>query len=179
MKRFTGIGCLRVLALLVCHTGTFAQPQLVATRVSESIRLDGRLDELAWKSAQSVVLTQQSPRPGAPTPYQTTVKVVVFRDTVFFGFECVDPEPNRIAIHTMQRDGDFEGDDSVSLVLDTYGDRRTGYFFQVNAAGARADGMIASAENPSFDWDGLWDARTARTPSGWSAEIGIPVVSTR
>jgi hypothetical protein len=29
------------------------------------------------------------------------------------------------------------GDDTVSIVVDTYGDRRTGYFFQINSAGAR------------------------------------------
>ena len=31
----------------------------------------------------------------------------------------------------MQRDGDMTGDDTVSIVLDTYGDRRTGYFFRL------------------------------------------------
>jgi hypothetical protein len=49
---------------------------------------------------------------------------------------CEDPEPARIAIHTMARDGRVVGDDSVAIVLDTYGDRRTGYFFRSNAAGS-------------------------------------------
>src|SRR5262249_41743469 len=66
------------------------------------------------------------------------------------------------------------GDDTVAVVLDTYGDRRTGYFFQINAAGARNDGLISKAEDVSLDWDGVWDARTQRTSSGWSAEIVIP-----
>jgi hypothetical protein len=35
----------------------------------------------------------------------------------------------RIAI---RRDGDMPGDDTLSIVLDTYRDRRTGYFFQIN-----------------------------------------------
>jgi len=42
----------------------------------------------------------------------------------------------------MRRDGDMADDDTVSIVLDTYGDRRTGYFFQINAAGARVDGFL-------------------------------------
>jgi hypothetical protein len=59
-------------------------------------------------------------------------------------------------------------------VLDTYGDRRTGYFFQINAAGTRVDGLISNPESASLDWDGIWDARTARSSDGWSAEIVIP-----
>jgi len=119
-------------------------------------------------------LVQQAPKPGQPTPYETEVRVVVTSDRIYFGFTCKDPDPRRIAIHTMRRDGDMTGDDTVSIVLDTYGDRRTGYFFQINAAGARVDGLISRSESVSLDWDGIWDARTARTPKGWSAEIVIP-----
>jgi hypothetical protein len=49
----------------------------------------------------------------------------------------------------MRRDGDQSGDDTVSIVLDTYGDHRTGYFFQINAAGARVDGLIDDPQNIS------------------------------
>ena len=138
------------------------------------IELDGRLDEPAWKDAGLVELVQQSPRPGEPTLFKTEVRVLIIRDTLYFGFLCHDPEPDKIAIHTMGRDVDDPGDDTVTIVLDTYGDKRTGYFFRINAAGARADGLIADPEHPSLDWDGVWDARTARIPNGWSAEIEIP-----
>jgi hypothetical protein len=38
----------------------------------------------------------------------------------------------------MRRDGDMADDDTVSIVLDTYGDRR----IQINAVGARVDGFL-------------------------------------
>ncbi len=145
-----------------------------ARQPSGRIQLDGRLDEPAWQNATVVELVQQSPRPGLPIPYKTEVRILVTGEDLYFGFLCTDPEPNKIAIHTMQRDGNVRGDDSVTIVLDTYGDKRTGYFFQVNAGGARVDGLIDGPEHPSFDWDGIWDARTARTKTGWSAEIVIP-----
>ncbi len=148
---------------------------IAATQSRDPIQLDGRLDEPAWTGANVVAeLTQQSPRPGERSPYRTTVRVVLAGDKLYFGFDCTDPDPHRIAIHTMQRDGNFQGDDTVAVVLDTYGDRRTGYYFQINAAGARTDGLISSTDTPSLDWDGIWDARTARTANGWSAEIVIP-----
>ncbi len=137
--------------------------------------MDGRLDEPAWHDAGiAAELVQQSPHPGQPTPYQTVVRILVLQDALYIGFECADPEPGKIAIHTMERDGFVLGDDTVSVVLDTYGDRRTGYLFQVNAGGARIDGLISGPEEPSLDWDGIWDARTARSDNGWSAEIEIP-----
>jgi len=149
-------------------------------RPSASIALDGRLDEPIWREAQPVTLTQQSPKPGAPTPYETSVRIVVADDRIYFGFECKDPYPKSLAIHsmrrdeTMGRDGATLTDDTVSIVLDTYGDRRTGYFFQINAGGTRTDGLISDPQSASLDWDGIWDARTARTADGWSAEIVIP-----
>jgi hypothetical protein len=146
----------------------------ITLRSSVSITLDGRLDEPAWREAPVLKLAQQSPKPGRPTPYETEVRILLTADRLYLGFTCKDPDPGRIAVHTMQRDGDMTGDDTVSIVLDTYDDRRTGYFFQINAAGARADGLISSAESASLDWDGIWDARTARTPDGWSAEVVIP-----
>lgn len=140
-----------------------------------AITLDGRLDEAFWKTAPAIELTQQDPRPGEDTPYHTTVRVAVTEQTIYFAFECFDPEPGRIAIHTMNRDGEFDGDDSVGIVLDTYRDGRTGYYFRVNASGARLDGLIAGLEEPSLDWDGLWDARVARTANGWTVEMELPV----
>ena len=153
---------------------------LVAGNLNGTIRLDGVLDELAWRDAGMLAeLVQQAPKPGEATPYKTTVRVLITSDHLYFGFECIDPDPSKIAIHTMQRDGDVQGDDTVAIVLDTYGDRRTGYFFRVNAAGARVDGLIAGPEDPKLDWDGIWDARTARFAWGWSAEIAVPSRSPR
>jgi hypothetical protein len=152
-----------------------AASTITATRSSGSIKLDGRLDEEAWReSGIEVELTQQSPKPGEPSPYKTTVRVLVTEDALYFGFECVDPEPSKISTHTMKRDGDLSGDDTVAIVLDPYGDRRTGYYFRINSAGARVDGLISGLRDPKLDWDGIWDAATARSEEGWSAEIVIP-----
>src|SRR5690242_8256872 len=106
-----------------------------ATRSLDSIKLDGKLDEAVWRDARAVAeLIQQSPRPGQETPYRTRVHVLNQGNRLYFGFDCTDPKPGAIAVHTMQRDGDVSGDDTVAIVLDSYGDRRTGYFFRVNAA---------------------------------------------
>ncbi|MDQ6893963.1 MAG: hypothetical protein M3167_14925 [Acidobacteriota bacterium] len=97
------------------------------------IRIDGVLDEPAWSAAGVIPdLLQQAPRPGEPTPYRTEVRILADPGAIYVAITCADPEPGRIAVHTLQRDGDMTGDDSVALVFDTFKDRRA-YLFRVNA----------------------------------------------
>src|SRR5215813_4858636 len=73
-------------------------------RNPSSIVLDGRLDESEWRDAPVLRLVQQSPKPGVATPYETEVRIVVSGDRIFFGFDCKDPHPNGLSIHSMRRD---------------------------------------------------------------------------
>ncbi len=171
-----------ILAAVILAASTLDAPLSVvrATHATSAIRIDGRLDEEAWKGAGLIEdLTQQSPVSGGVHPFRTEVRFLLDGDTLYVGFLCRDPEPSRIALHTMQRDGNMDGDDSVAVLLDTFGDRRNGYLFRVNAAGARLDGLISGPETFSTDWDGLWDAAATRTPEGWSVEIALPAATLR
>jgi hypothetical protein len=139
------------------------------------IRIDGRLDDPGWSAAGVIAdLVQQSPVPGGPTPYQTEVRLLTDGATLFVGVRARDPDPALIAIHTMQKDAELEGDDTVTLVFDTFGDHRTGYYFRINAAGARYDGLIVDHETVSPDWDGIWEAAVAVDQDGWTLEVAIP-----
>jgi hypothetical protein len=64
------------------------------------------------------------------------------------------------------------------VVLGPFGDGRSGYVFAVNPTGARYDSIVSpGGESDNPDWDGIWEAATARLPTGWSAEIRIPVLT--
>jgi uncharacterized protein DUF5916 len=172
--------CVVTAALADAPPERAIEPTVAAGQTSSEIRLDGVLDEAAWAQAGVIAdLIQQSPLPGEPTPFHTEVRVLAGERMLYLGITCTDPEPDRIALHTMQRDGDFSGDDSVAFVLDPFGDRVNGYLFRINAAGARQDGLISGSPEVSLDWDGIWDARTQRTASGWTAEIALPSITLR
>jgi uncharacterized protein DUF5916 len=157
-----------------------ARPAVTLGRAKGPIRLDGQLDEADWQAAGFIAdLTQQSPSPGAATPYRTEVRLLTDGATLFVGIRCFDPDPGLIATHTMLRDADLSADDAVGIVLDTFGDHRTGYILQVNAAGARYDGLIATGEDVSADWDGIWEARVGRDAAGWTVEVAIPAATLR
>ncbi|MGH8167283.1 MAG: carbohydrate binding family 9 domain-containing protein, partial [Woeseiaceae bacterium] len=171
--------CLAVALVLSAATPAIGESPSVAAATgvpAGAVTLDGRLDEGAWREAEVIVLTQQEPRPGAPTPFVTEVRVLADVQHLYFGFANSDPVPGSVAVHTLQRDDDQEADDHVTVVLDTFGARRLGYWFQVNAGGARADGLNVN-DNTDDNWNGIWDAAVERTSSGWTAEIEISTQS--
>ena len=145
-----------------------------------SIVVDGKLDEPAWQHAGVIEdLTQQSPHPGQPTPYHTKVMVLRDHHFLYIGLRCEDPDISKAVSHTLIRDGNQGSDDSVLFVLDTFGTKRFAYIFQVNSAGAMADGLLAptpainSNNGVDYNWDGVWQAAVVQDEHGWTAEIAI------
>src|SRR5690606_4714573 len=55
-----------------------------------------------------------------------------------------------------------------------YHDRRSGYYFGVNAAGTLFDGTLFNDGNDDDTWDGVWTGRVAHDAEGWTAELKIP-----
>jgi hypothetical protein len=151
-----------------------ASPVVTAMPISSVPSADDVPEDSAWASAPALELQQQDPHPGEPTPYTTDVRVLTGRTHLYLRVQCVDPDFSRRSVHTLERDSEQTGDDHVTVVLDTFASHRVGYVFQVNAGGARTDGLISPASpDPSYDWDGVWDAHTRRTTDGWVADIAI------
>ncbi len=148
---------------------------------SESIRLDGLLDESFWRRAVPIgPFRMVEPDEDAEPSEKTEVRVAVTAEAIYFGIVCYESVPEKIISFTMQRDAELRGEDHVKIVLDTFLNGRTGYVFAVNPYGARMDGLIArEGEGEDRDWDGIWEAAVQRTSDGWSAEIYIPVKTLR
>ena len=153
---------------------------LTALRLAEdeTIQLDGRLDEPMWRDAQPATdLLQQNPVNGAPATERTEIRIVYDQQRLYIGFIAYDSEPGRLLANQMQRDQSFEADDRFMWSIDPYLDGRTGYFFEINPAGAMGDGLLEQAQGTTStnrSWDGIWNARVHRDETGWTAEIEIP-----
>ncbi len=158
-----------------------AVPSATAVRTSTPIRVDGVLDEEAWRQARPIGrLIQAEPDEGTDASEETEVRVLFTDAALYFGIICRDRTPSQIVSTNLTRDADLEPDDSILIALDPFFDHRNGFFFQVNPSGARADGQIANnSEHVSLDWDGIWEARARITEEGWVAEIAIPFKTLR
>ena len=156
-----------------------ARPTLRIGTANGALRLDGILDEAAWTAADSIAdLTQIEPVEGGRPTGRTVVRVLASGDAIVVGVRADDPEASRITSFARERDAALGNEDHIRLVLDTYLDGRSGYIFVVNPNGARYDALVANqGEGENANWDAVWEAATARTPNGWSAEVRIPVKS--
>src|SRR5438552_14022680 len=108
--------------------------------------------------------------------------MLVSAEELVLGIRCDDAEPARITSFARARDADLESEDHVRIVLDPFRNEQSGYVFAVNPSGARYDALISEQAQrlggrENADWDAIWEAAAARTPTGWSAEIRIPVKS--
>jgi hypothetical protein len=170
-----------VLFLVLAAAPLVAQdrPAFRATPLAAPIRLDGRLDEPAWRAADSITtLIQVEPREGEVPAGRTVIQVLVSAEEILIGVRADDPDPSGITAFSRQRDADLESEDHIRLVLDTFLDGRSGYVFAVGAAGARYDALITNqGEEENSNWDAAWEAKVARTSTGWSTEIRIPLKS--
>jgi hypothetical protein len=153
-------------------------PHLTAVRVAAPPRIDGRLDDDAWRAAPGTdAFTQQVPFDGAP-PSEHTILRVLYDDTaIYFGFEC-EQLHTPIVERLTRRDRDSESD-WVWVYVDSRNDQKSAFVFAVNVSGVLADGQIIDQTTFSFEWDENWEAKTARTPTGWSAELRIPLGALR
>ena len=154
---------------------------LRAVRLDEPLLLDGRLDETVYAEVPGVGdFVQQEPDEGA-SPTQQTEIWVLFDDTTFYlSVRNWDTEPARIVAKEMRRGSvRIASDDSITLTLDTFYDRRNGFYFETNSLGGLYEALVTDerAENP--DWDTVWDTRSARFEGGWSLELAIPFKSLR
>ena len=154
-------------------------PSLRAGTVSGSIVIDGQLSEAAWESADAIEdFRQTDPDEGAPASSRTRVRVLADPHAIVIGIVCDDPNPDRLVSFSVRRDAVLNAEDHVRIVLGPFADGRSGYVFAVNPSGARYDSLInPGGESDNPDWDGIWEAATARLPTGWSAEIRIPVLT--
>ena len=145
-----------------------------------SVRLDGRLDDPIWLHAEPIgAFAQWNPDRGANPSEPTIFKVAYDEDAVYFAIACLDSEPESMVGNLARRDRDSRSD-YVSIYLDPYNDKTTGYNFQVNLLGVQMDSYLFDDGNgQDADWDAVWAAETSRDEEGWYAEIAVPLSSIR
>ncbi len=153
-----------------------------ATRLTQEIRLDGRLDEAAYRTVRPITgLIQQIPDEGAPASERTDVWVFFDENSLYVTARAFDSAPpSEWVANEMRHDvGQLRQNDSFSFLLDTFHDQRNGVAFLVTPIGGYSDFAITNEGNVNTDWNIVWDMRTGRFEGGWTVEIEIPFKSLR
>jgi hypothetical protein len=145
------------------------------------ITLDGALEEEVWRVAEPAGdFIQAEPHEGTAATEATEVRIAYDDDALYIGVICHDANPSGLIINDIRKDFAAGDQDSFEVILDTFADRRNGFVFVVNAAGAKADTQIANeGRDVNTSWDAMWTVATKRGAAGWSAELRIPFKTLR
>ena len=152
-----------------------------AVRVEAPLEIDGALDESAYRSVPSISsFTQIEPQEGAPVSEPTEVWVLFDREHLYISARCGDSRPDQIVANDMRRDGsNITQNDNISIVLDTFYDRRNGYEFLVTPVGGMMDSQVTDERDVNRDWNTVWTSRSRIDEDGWTTEVMIPFRSLR
>ncbi|MBN1348582.1 carbohydrate binding family 9 domain-containing protein [candidate division KSB1 bacterium] len=150
------------------------QKQVVAVRLAEQIVLDGVLSEAVWQNGSDVTgFIQREPVEGGEPTEKTIVRVAYDDDALYIGAQLVDSAPDSIVARLGRRDAIIRADQFICFI-DPYYDRRSGFYFGINAGGTRYDGTLFNDEWDDESWDGVWEGKAAIDNQGWTAELCIP-----
>jgi hypothetical protein len=151
------------------------ETNIEATRVIMGPVLDGRLNDAVWKNAIPFSgFRMVEPSTGAVPTEKTEVRIIYDKTSLYIGVRCYDSEPGKIAANSMQHDNPEErNEDQISIILDPFQDKRSGYLFIVNPKGGRSEGY-STGEHYTLAWDGIWDAKSRIDAEGWTTVIRIP-----
>ncbi|MCY3858485.1 MAG: DUF5916 domain-containing protein [Gammaproteobacteria bacterium] len=157
------------------HDGETLRALVVPREASDvEIVIDGVVEEGVWQKLpahEEFYVTDPDTLERAPLRSQWRF---FYTDRGFYIAAKCDQDTERLVERLSARDLGFLNRDYVSFTLDTSGEARYGYWFQLNLGGSRSDGTIQPERQFSDSWDGAWYGETARTPRGWSAEFFIP-----
>ena len=149
-------------------------------RATDAVRLDARAEEAVWRGADSIVdFRQREPVEGAPASERTVVKVLRDEERIYVLVRAYDRDVPGLRASQLRRDADLSSDDNVTVLIDSYRDRRGAFLFRTNPNGAMWDAQLVGLENLNASWNGIWEVATRRDSVSWTAEFAIPLQTLR
>lgn len=156
-------------------------PTMEVKRATSPIRVDGKLDDAAWSSAQAV--TFQFPWDAQTGAKQKTTARLLWDDTyLYVGYECEDAD---ITAQFDQRDDPTYRDDAVEIFINPNPKQLDFYYgLEMNARAVLYDYFyfFPKMNLKRFNMTGVQLATTHRgtmnmrsdKDSGWTLELAIP-----
>lgn len=148
--------------------------------ISESITIDGKLNESIWNSATVATdFLMLEPDNGRPisSEKKTDVRILYNNDAIYVAALLYDDDPKKILKEMTQRDN-FGTADHFGIFINGFNDGQQDFRFFVSASGVQMD-CLATEGNEDYSWDAIWDSEVSITEFGWVVEMKIPYAALR
>ena len=178
---------LPLLFFLIAHATAFTQTPapktLPAKRTTATLKIDGNLDEAAWKEAVPATnFVEWRPNAGKVEDSTNRTEVYLLYDntSVYIGGYCHERTQDSVAKELVGRDN-VGVNDFVGVIFDTYYDKINASGFYVTPLGEQFDAKYSNATDNEEDgsWNAVWDSESKLHADGWSFEMRIPYSALR
>lgn len=176
-----------LLVALCCSVLSFSQQpvpkNLPAKRTTSSIKIDGSLDEAAWKEAiPATGFAEWRPSFGAAEDPACRTEIYLLYDntSVYIGGYCHERSRDSVSKELVGRD-QVGVNDYVGVIFDTYHDKINGVGFYVTPLGEQFDAKYSNSNNNGEDpsWNAVWNSEARLVSDGWTFEMRIPYSALR
>ena len=170
--------------LINCCVAQEPPKSIVAQRAASLIKIDGILNEAAWKNAPSALgYTEFRPTPfkKEDTAKRTEVYMLYSDEGIYLGGYCHERSRDSISAELNGRDG-FGNNDYIGFIFDTYNDKINAFEYFITPLGEQMDAKMSPNQNGNsedFSWNAVWKSATKINSDGWSFEIFIPFSAIR
>jgi hypothetical protein len=150
---------------------------IVALRTRAPFRIDGILDESAWRGVKPTThFVQREPSEGAPATLPSDVRVVITDDAVIIGARLDDDYRARLTAIGPPTDGAAGGylDDYFEVQIDAHAQHLTALALSVTPSGTKRTWMVSRDGTRDPSWTVAWDVATHIDAKGWTVEMRIP-----
>lgn len=166
-----------LLIFSFCFLFTVAQEKktLNITRTTSAPKIDGTLDDDAWKNIEEAKdFIQFKPEMGITETPETrsVVKITYDDDAIYVGAYLYD-NPKDIMSQLTRRD-DFGQSDFFAFILNPNNDGQNNTEFFVFSSGVQADAIESPGIGEDFGWNAVWDSAVKIVDDGWIVEMKIP-----
>jgi hypothetical protein len=140
--------------------------------------IDGKLDEDIWKTATVFKEFYQTQPGDNIAPSQKTEALMAYDSkTLYLAFRAYD-EQGKVRVTVPKRDQVFD-DDNVTIMIDTFNDKRKAYEFVFNPLGVQADAIFTEGNGEDFSVDLVMESKGLVDNDGYTVEVAIPFKSMR
>jgi len=145
------------------------------TRADKAPKIDGILDDDAWKDTEIATnFVQFKPTAGKTMPNnkRTEVKMTYDNTGIYIAAYLYD-NPEDMMKQFTQRDN-FGQSDFFGVFFNPNKDAQNNTEFFVFSSGTQADATESPGNGEDFGWNAVWESATKTVEDGWIVEIMIP-----
>jgi hypothetical protein len=148
------------------------RPAILIARSEQEPKIDGKLDEPAWKKAEAYEMRRLD-GDVAKLPNPTFVRLLATDKALYVAFQCKDKDGAHLKSRERPRDESIWEDDSVEIFIRAGADPAKDYFqLAINPAGSFMDAR--GRDNAA--WQGNPKIGVNTDKDEWTAEVMIPLV---